>query len=455
MRLLAGRWSLRRRLVAASVLAGLMFAGVFGALATWQVSRVSDSAIDNALRTRLDVVRSEVAADGALSLDRRSLARAGLVQVLDPHGTVVSASPALAGLPPLVPLARLTGAGARGVRVSKALQSPDLDIALVSVPVRIGSGSGSLTVGVDTEAYVSTQGRVRELLVAGLLGAVVLLVVATWLLTGRALRVVAHVTEEAEAISGSDHGRLLPTPAGDSELARLVAALNSMLSRLHDTYARDVAFAGDASHRLRTPLATLRAEAELGVDGDPDQMREALVRVVADADHLAGLLDRMLVAVSPHAASPAVGLADAAEALRQRWTRAAAAQGVLLQSTLTGEVLVRPSSLESVLDPLIENAVRHTHPGGVIAVDWTVDGTDVVATVCNAGDGVPDRLQSCLFDPWVSSRSGSAAGGLGLWLAREAARSEGGDVWLVDPTPAMTTFRARLPSIWSGAGQVA
>ena len=131
----------------------------------------------------------------------------------------------------------------------------------------------------------------------GLSGIVPLAGLLAWLLAGNALRTVSELTEEAEAVGLSDIGRGLDVAAGDPELARLVAALDRMLARVAASLERERRFAADASHRLRTPFATLRAEAELALlEGDPRSMREALQRVIDDADDLGELVARLLAA---------------------------------------------------------------------------------------------------------------------------------------------------------------
>ncbi|MEO7982052.1 MAG: hypothetical protein ABI807_14315, partial [Sporichthyaceae bacterium] len=88
--------SLRGRLVLGAVAVGLVFATLFGAIATIRLHQVEDAAVRTALRTRLDLVRDQVRPDGSLRPDRGSL-RTDLVQVVGPDGQVLASSPALTG----------------------------------------------------------------------------------------------------------------------------------------------------------------------------------------------------------------------------------------------------------------------------------------------------------------------------------------------------------------------
>lgn len=443
--------SLRWRLVSGAVLAGALFSAVFGVLATWRADQLEDSAVHSALRARLSLVRDQVRPDGSLVQEAATKLKTDLVQVIGPDGAVRSATPALGDVVPLVAVDRVRKAGPSGVQLSRALQRPDMDVAALAVPVTLrpsGSspaGTGALVVGLDAEGFLAARQQLTSLLTVGLVAVILAMGALAWLLAGRALRTVTALTEEAEAVSVSDVDRGLPVPADDAELARLVSALNRMLSRLHQTYARHVAFANDASHQLRTPLTTLRAEAELALtDGSAAGMRTALVQVMSDADHLADIIDRMLAAAGgPFRAVPtAVG--ETVEGLARHWSRQAAATGLRLRIDVRGHGDADPRLLAAALDPLVENAIRHTHVKGEVSVAAEVGADDVTLVVVNDGDGVAADLRSRIFEPWVSG-GGTPARGLGLWLARETARAAGGDVELTDPSAGHTTFCARLP----------
>jgi signal transduction histidine kinase len=146
----------------------------------------------------------------------------------------------------------------------------------------------------------------------------------------------------------------------------------------------------------------------------------------------------------------------------QRWRRRAELSQVSFQLRLDDSVPPdsRCPAILDVLEPVVDNAIRHTTKGGWVGVDArSANGSrkraagsseDIVFEVTNTGDGIPEDLSSRVFDPWVSSRDASIAGGLGLWLARETARDVGGDVMLIDAGPGTCTFRIRLPVVRPG-----
>lgn len=455
--------SLRNRLVLGAALIGLGFAVLFGAIATWRVQHAEDQAVTAALQSRVELARDQVTGDGTLTHEVGS-PKTDLVQVVGPDGKIRSSSPSLSGLRPLVDIGPAASASS-GFQARVSLQQPDIDLAVLAVPLRLDgsgpspAGTGLLVVATDAEGFNTASSHLLWLLVTGLVMVVLAIAVLAWVLTGRALTSVARLTERAESVTPRDLASGLPVPHRDAELTRLVEALNRMLTRLHESHETELAFAADAGHRLRTPIATLRAEAELAMrETDPDELTAALQRVVADADHLTYIVDRMLARSRAHGRAPEPVLDVLAEA-SDRWHRQASLAGITLG--LQTEDAITPatqcSELVEIVDPLIDNAVRHTPTNGAVDIDVRLAGRErsiLQVTVSNTGDPVPDDLAPHVFDAWVSSRDASLAGGLGLWLARETARDLDGDLALVSQGAA-PTFRVHLPiSTRPDAGQL-
>lgn len=445
--------SLRNRLVLGAALVGIGFAIAFGVLAAWRVNHAEDQAVTAALRSRLELARDEVASDGTIRQDAGS-PKTDLVQVLGPDGATRSSSASLSGVRPLVDVARAAAAPA-GLQSRVSLQQPDIDLAVLAVPLRLtGSGAapagtGALVVATDAEGFNTATSDLLWLLIVGLVVVVLAMTALAWVLTGRALSSVTRLTENAESVQPRDLASGLPVPRRDAELNRLVEALNRMLARLHQSHATELAFAADAGHRLRTPVATLRAEAELALrETDPDELAAALRRVVADADQLTYIVDRMLARSRAHSRAPEPVLAVLGDA-SGRWHSQATVAGVTLNIRIEDAITpaMQCAELAEIVDPIVDNAVRHTAAEGSVDVDVGVD-TDshgsLEITVSNTGAPVPDELAPHIFDAWVSSRDATVAGGLGLWLARETARDLGGDVTLAR-RDSPTTFQVRLP----------
>ncbi len=448
--------SLRNRLVLGAAAVGLAFSVLFGVVATWRVNHAEAQAVHAALQSRLELARDEVAADGTISQDAGS-PKTDLVQVIGPDDTILATTEALTAAPALAKISAATSS-ATGVEGRVALQRPDIDLAVLAVPLPLTSGAGSpagtgaLVVAVDAEGFNAATDQLLGLLTGGLSVVVLAMTALSWILTGRALHSVTLITEDAEGVRPRDLASGLPVPHRDAEPARLVEALNRMLSRLDKSHASELAFAADAGHRLRTPVATLRAEAELALrETDPAELSAALQRIVDDADQLTSIVDRMLARSRAHDRGPEHVL-DVLTAAKGRWQRQAELADITLSIRADGSVSPTTSCAElaEIVEPILDNAVRHTPAGGAVDIDLRVTpspGLTLVVRVSNSGEAIPADLADHMFDAWVSDRDASVAGGLGLWLARETARDLGGDITLVHDGPRTTTFQVALPII--------
>ena len=429
------------RLVAIAVVTTSMVLGAIAAITVWQVSDVTDHALRQTLADRLSAARSSVDGQGRLTASS-SAAGPAYAQVLDADGRVVSATPTLTGDAPLLSL----GTARRGVEAPRfpSLPGRDIDLAAVAQPLLVAGRPGGLVVAMEAPGYVDARHHLLVVLLIGVPLVVVLTGALTWTLTGRAVHAVTLLAEEADALSVSDSDRGLAGPAAtDPELARLVEALNRMLARLGTHYSRNLAAASETTHRLRTPLATLRAEAELALeDPDPAAARAALRQIIGDADRLTLLVDQLLSAAGNRA--EICDIAQLTAIAGEEWSRQARAHDRELRLHVTGDARLDRAVFRSVGDPLVENAIRHARDDdGVVSVRVAVDGSDLQLSVTDDGDGVPPELATSVFEPGA----GQGHTGLGLWLAREAARAAGGDVWCEQPGPPMTTFAARLPTV--------
>ena len=435
----------------ATLVGTIVFAVGFGALAVVEIERLEQHSITQALQERLNVFQPEVSADGNLDTLADS-PRTNIGQVIGPDGRVRDRTHSLVGEPAVITLSRVL---AHPAGVQSTIELNRTSVVIRAVRIKLAAtptspaGYGALVVGLDSEGFESAGHQLREILLLGLSVIVPLAGLLAWLLAGRALRTVSELTEEAEAVGLSDIGRGLDVAAVDPELRRLVAALDRMLARVAAGLERERRFAADASHRLRTPLATLRAEAELALlDGHPQSMSEALRRVIDDADDLGELVARLLAAHTARRTEPVL-VTDALATACERWERQVTACGSRLEADLAGLSdhgrTVDPHLLRTVIDPLVENGAQHGSDAGLVTVTALASDGTLTIRVSDDGPGVDPTVRERLFQPWVTSRAERGGAGLGLWLSQEAARAAGGDVVLAGEAKGATAFEARLP----------
>lgn len=340
-------------------------------------------------------------------------------------------------------------------------ESPDGTATVVVHPLPTG---GRVILVADTTQTTTLIRRLREVLVAGgliTLAAAGLLLTA---ITRTALRPLDRLTTLAQAIATGDRGqRLRPDRAG-TELGRAAAAFDGMLDALEASEQRTRQFLADAAHELRTPIAGIGAAGEqiLGAaaqQGDDERAQGQYRRaaLLLAESRRAGRLVADMLDLSRIDAGLTLDLADAdlcviAEAERER----AAMLSPEITVTRTGEptVPIRAdrTRVAQILSNLVDNARRHTPPGGQIVIDVRRGGQarspHAELTVTDSGPGIADSDRERIFDRLVrldNSRDRDHGGaGLGLPIARALARAHDGELTCV-PNDQGARFRLILP----------
>lgn len=272
-----------------------------------------------------------------------------------------------------------------------------------------------------------------------------LVAAATWVAVRSALRPVRRMRLAAAALP---EGRRLPLPAADDDLRGLAEALNELLGRRDESAAKLRQFTGDAAHELRSPVAAIRAQAEVAVTHpDPELATETLADVAAESQRLSTLLSDLLVLARADAGErPPAEPVDLAAAANTAAARARA--NATADNGRGGSVEVRvvaptplvvsaaPSDVARVLDNLVDNAVRYA--AGVVRVTVLPRARMVRIWVDDDGPGVAAEHRDLVFRRFHrvhSDRSRDLGGtGLGLALVAETVQRYGGSV-RVDESP--------------------
>jgi signal transduction histidine kinase len=288
-----------------------------------------------------------------------------------------------------------------------------------------------------------------------------------------AVFIAANVVEAAHSLAGAA-GRMAQgdlrvrvEPAGGSELAELAQAFNVMAGKLEAAEAqrrelererREMVAA--VSHDLRTPLASIRAMIEAINDGvvfDPETVQRYLHTMQTEVGHLAGLIEDLFElsrleagALELHTAPGSVHelLSEAIERLRPQ----AQARGISLDGRVSPDlppVLVDEQRILRVVYNLLQNAIRHTPPGGSIHLAAEQLAGSIRIDVADSGEGIPPADLPRIFDRFYrgeKSRARASGGaGLGLAIARGLVEAHGGRIWVENRTDCGATFSFTLP----------
>jgi signal transduction histidine kinase len=337
---------------------------------------------------------------------------------------------------------------------------PSHDVRLLGEPIMDSADTtkriGTIVAGLDMGSYA----RVQKMALLGTVSftALMLLVVGLvgqWALNA-AFRPVSQMTAEAEAWSTTDLDKRFEMGDPHDELTQLAHTLDALLDRLAASLRRERRFSAEISHQLRTPVAKIKAEAELALrrERDSDYYQDALRAVVHSADQMASTVETLLAAAQEQGTLNK-GRAEVAEVLED------VVVGVEVLARESGVVVAldNPSKSLSVgvgvdiaaqiVRPVVENACRFADSR--VALSAERKGKEVCFVVEDDGPGVSEDERDKIFEPGVrgSASKGSPNGlrgaGLGLSLARRLARAASGDVEL-DRSEAGAKFIIRLPS---------
>jgi heavy metal sensor kinase len=303
-----------------------------------------------------------------------------------------------------------------------------------------------------------TLGEARTAL---LIGAPLMLLFAAaggYALAWKSLSPVATMTAQAGRIgAGTLHERLPITNPRD-ELGRLGSVFNDLLGRLQDAFERQRRFMADASHELRTPVAIIGAEAEIARSGEgrsAEELRRSLDTIDEEAARLTRIVEEMfLLARADAGAQPIVRenmyLADMARDAVQRVRSLAARKQITVECDAREDLPFYGDEglLRRLLLNLLDNAIKHTPPGGSITVRAARRDEVYVLEVTDTGSGIPPEAHARIFDRFfrLDRAAGAGAGaGLGLAIGRWIAEAHGGRLELVRSDRSGSTFAVTLP----------
>ncbi|MEO8828338.1 ATP-binding protein [Lapillicoccus sp.] len=374
-----------------------------------------------------------------------------LIQVLDPSGVVVYTSePArTTAQSPMRPALGETLVSGRTFIPIPADRAPPLIVAR-TVAV---SGNPYVVLAVTSqEPHTEAVTTTSALLLVGIPLLVALTGFVTWWRVGYALRSVESIREQVEQIEAANLSQRVPVPATRDEIAGLAATMNTMLQRLESSDATQRRFVADASHELRSPLATLTASLELAEqDGTSQTWRELEPIMQDEAGRMSRLVEDLLLLskVDNQAMILAEGDVDLDD-LADLETRRLRQLGSVQVTLFVAPVKVRGDrhQLARLLRNLVDNAARAA--SSQVSVSVARDGDAAVVRVEDDGPGIAPADRDRVFERFVrldQSRSRRSGGsGLGLAIVQEIAAAHRGSVQVTTSPLGGAAVEVRLPA---------
>ena len=303
-----------------------------------------------------------------------------------------------------------------------------------------------LLVGRDVAELDAVRGLIVSALGWGLAMTVGLALAGAATLSRTTLRRIESMDATRREIMSGDLSRRIPTRGTDDELDRLADGLNRMLDQIEGLMDGVRQVSDNVAHDLRTPLTRLRNRLErLRVGALEGPERDALVEEsLLEADRLLATFHALLriARLEAGGVAPKRAPVDLGEVVRdaaELYEPLVQERGQELRVEWEPGVVVRGDRdlLFQAITNLLDNAHRHTPPGGAIGVRLSVPDGGPVVVVVDAGSGIPEERREEVFDRFTrleASRS-TEGHGLGLSLVRAVAEHVGARVVLADARP--------------------
>jgi signal transduction histidine kinase len=437
--------SVRVRVAAAAT---VIVALAIGA-ASWALVRTVEHQLLDKVRTRgqqrvADVVRQLQSGVPPSMVSPSTAPAGGFVQVVNRAGAVLGGTGTVgaggAGIAnPILFVARLPDPGrSGGVQINVPDPGPG-HASSTPIDVRyesIDTPQGRVTVvaGSSLDAVEGSISTLKNTLLFGVPVLVVLVAGIAWVMVGRALRPVEAIRAEVESISESTMHRRVPEPGTRDEVDRLAHTMNAMLDRLETSAVRQRRFVADASHELRSPIAGIRAQLEVGLQQKNDWPAIATT-VLAEENRLETLVDDLLLlaAIDEHPLQPPAESTSVLEVARQHGARAHRVPVSLIEKH---DVVLRMRQrlVDRVVGNLIDNGTRHARTTVVVTVSREGDRARLV--VDDDGPGIPHEDRERVFERFARLDDGRArdrgGAGLGLALVKAIVESHQGTVTIDD-----------------------
>lgn len=361
----------------------------------------------------------------------------------------------------------VAGSGDLAAEVGKRLQNPRILSALkgepsvflavdetlpgslfvTSVPIRSGPEiTGAVVLFRPADSVGSAIARVRALLATATAALFLLFAAFGWLLTRRWVRPLIAMKDAADHMARGDYSTRVESP-GNDELGQLAEAVNRLGASLHDLETNRRSFFANISHELRTPLSYLRGYSDALAEGlatSPEEVKE-VGRILSDeARRLGRLVDDLFVLaqaeegrLSLHLTE--VDVAQAVGRVLERVRSKAEEKGIEIQASVQegARAVADPDRLEQILLNLLDNAVRHTPPGGTVRLSTLqppLEGepAHLAVVVDDSGpglDGDPSKVWERFYRGDRSRNRDLGGAGLGLAIVRGLVEAQGGQVW--------------------------
>jgi two-component system sensor histidine kinase QseC len=274
-----------------------------------------------------------------------------------------------------------------------------------------------------------------------------------WLSIGRGLSPLKNIANNLSTRNATDLEPIANTSLA-KEIVPVVRSLNGLFARVASARDRERNFTAFAAHELRTPLAGLKTQAQVALASKDDAIRDkALSQIVLGVDRTGRLVKQLLDIASIEAAEPEsksvpVDLGDALKRLRSELlSHVAPAVDVQIDDAMFGTIVhTDPDLLRLATRNLMENALHHTPPNGVVRCCASSSQDSIELLIEDQGPGIPEEELALVTERFFRGRFKAPVGsGLGLSIVELALEQIGARLSLVNKVDGGLSARITFP----------
>lgn len=348
-------------------------------------------------------------------------------------------------------------------------------VRVLAARVQIGQGIYVIRLGSSVEVFEKGLERLRYSLLLSILAGLILACAVGFWMSKRALAPVDAIITTANSISAENLSKRLVVPKTGDELQRLSKTLNEMMERLDLAFAQlasaykraDAAykavtqFTADASHELRTPVAVMRAKAEVCLQRprDTEKYKSTLLQILQELERFSRRIEDLMLLSRADSGQAVVrtlplSLNKSMEDACREAQALAESFDIEFEFELPDQDIAIQGDDEAIRRLfliLINNALKYTRPGGRVSVTLRDGDGFALADVSDTGIGIPEEDLPHIFERFyrvdrVRSRTEGGVG-LGLAIARTIAEAHHGAIDVRSTHEQGSTFTVRLPML--------
>ena len=331
-------------------------------------------------------------------------------------------------------------------------------LSRAAMPVMSGGKTvGAVYVCESDSERAALIGSIQRRLATITIGIGAAALVVLWFSIKMLTRRITQLADGVRTVQRGDYSFRL-TLAGDDELTELGREFNNLTERLETTEAQRRRFVSDASHELKTPLASIRLLSDSisqSADMDSETMREFVTDIGSEAERLQRTTEKLLdLSRRDDGVQSDVTVVDLQQAVHgtlHLLRPLAAKSDVTLTCLMSDGVTVRASEddIYHIVFNLVENAIKYNLPGGSVTVRVEARGEQSILSVADTGIGIPEADRPNIFNRFYrvdKARSREHGGsGLGLSIVHDAAALYGGTVTVDGVEPHGARFTVTFP----------